>query len=216
MDLIIPLGPDIARFDDRNLYLRTSPEDMADALSRVGPADLRTIAQASPEVASAGLEAVIEALESSDTLDGLERVLSLLDRLKGAARSYLTERQDGQIYVGREALPLSGGYRVLTADERARIVAAVGDAPTVVPAQMVGNVPTVTVTGHLDGLISAETPNQDSGEALVGVECYVWDSNFSSRRVARIQAFHEGWTSCYRVRGNGFRHARPVALGRFE
>ena len=118
MDLIIPLGPDIARFDDRNLYLRTSPEDMADALSRVGPADLRTIAQASPEVASAGLEAVIEALESSDTLASLERLLSLLDRIKSAARSYLD--MDALYIDGRNDRPL-------TADERARIVAAVGD-----------------------------------------------------------------------------------------
>jgi hypothetical protein len=117
MDLIIPLGPDIARFDDRNLYLRTSPEDMADALSRVGPADLRTIAQASPEVASAGLEAVIEALESSDTLASMERLLFLLDRLKGAARSCLDMHA---LYIdGRNDRPL-------TADERARIVAAVG------------------------------------------------------------------------------------------
>jgi hypothetical protein len=117
MDLIIPLGPDIARFNDRNLYLRTSPEDMADALSRVGPADLRTIAQASPEVASAGLEAVIEALESSDTLASIERLLFLLDRLKGAARTYLDLEE---IYFdGRNDRPL-------TADERARIVAAVG------------------------------------------------------------------------------------------
>lgn len=120
MDLIIPLGPDIARFDDRNLYLRTSPEDMADALSRVGPADLRTIAQASPEVASAGLEAVIEALESSDTLASMERLLFLLDRIKGAARSYLD--MDALYIDGRNDRPL-------TADERARIVAAVGGAP---------------------------------------------------------------------------------------
>ena len=126
MDLIIPLGPDIARFDDRNLYLRTSPEDMADALSRVGPADLRTIAQASPEVASAGLEAVIEALESSDTLASMERLLSLLDRIKSAARSYLTEVDE--IYVGPVvATCRCDTYRPLTADERARIVAAVGD-----------------------------------------------------------------------------------------
>ena len=174
------------------LTIETDADATASALNRLDETDLVDIMAHSDKAREAGLETVVALLEQSDTLDGLERVLSLLDRLKGAARSYLTERQDGQIYVGREALPLSGGYRVLTADERARIVAAVGDAPTVVPAQMVGNVPTVTVTGHLDGLISAETPNQDSGEALVGVECYVWDSNFSSRRVARIQAFHEG------------------------
>lgn len=117
IDLIIPLGPDIARFDDRSLYLRTSPEDMADALSRVGPADLRTIAQASPEVASAGLEAVIEALESSDTLASMECLLSLLDRIKNAARTYLD--MDALYIDGRNDRPL-------TADERARIVAAVG------------------------------------------------------------------------------------------
>jgi hypothetical protein len=128
IDLIIPLGPDIARFDDRNLYLCTSPEDMADALSRVGPADLRTIAQASPEVASAGLEAVIEALESSDTLASMERLLSLLGRLKGAARTYLTEVDE--IYVGPVVATRGcDTYRPLTADERARIVAAVGDSP---------------------------------------------------------------------------------------
>jgi hypothetical protein len=117
MDLIIPLGPDIARFDDRNLYLRTSPEDMADALSRVSPADLRTIAQASAEVASAGLEAMIDDLESFDTLASMKRTLSLLDRLKGAARGYLD--LDEIRIDGRNDRPL-------TADETARILAAVG------------------------------------------------------------------------------------------
>ena len=107
------------------LTIETDADATANALNRLDETDLVDIMAHSDKAREAGLETVVALLEQSDTLDGLERVLSLLDRLKGAARSYLTERQDGQIYVGREALPLSGGYRVLTADERARIVAAV-------------------------------------------------------------------------------------------
>ena len=107
----------------------------------------------------------------------------------------------------------AGVFPNVTADERARIVAAVGDGKKGVSVQMIGNVPTVTITGHLDGPVTAEIPAQDCGEALVGVECWLYDGVPIPVQMCRgvVEFYAEAWGYC--VHRDHWEHARPVALG---
>lgn len=59
-----------------------------------------------------------------------------------------------------------------------------------------------------------QDPDEDSGEKMVGIECYVWDERFSASRTGTISEFSE---DLYVTTINGetrrFKHARPVSLG---
>lgn len=62
--------------------------------------------------------------------------------------------------------------------------------------------------------VTNQDPEEDSGDATVGINCYVWDERFSSTRIGVIEAFgDEGYSTTINGDLRHFKHARPVSLG---
>lgn len=59
-----------------------------------------------------------------------------------------------------------------------------------------------------------QSPRQNSGDELIGVECYVWNERFSADRVAVVDDYNaDGYLATAGSRAQRFPNARPVGLG---
>lgn len=59
-----------------------------------------------------------------------------------------------------------------------------------------------------------QSPRQNSGDELIGVECYVWNERFSAERIAVIEDYDAtGYLATAGSRAQRFPNARPVGLG---
>jgi len=64
-----------------------------------------------------------------------------------------------------------------------------------------------------------KVPEQDSGMALVGRECWVWDGDgmtHCSTYVRTVSEYRSMARLPYTADGSSWEHARPIALGRFD
>jgi hypothetical protein len=124
MELKIPLAPGIARFDDTHCYLSVDPVVLADALDGAPRAELLTLMSYAENVRSAGLETTMDFLAESDRMDHILKQVEIVEALRKSLREALDLPTVYDARVGH----VFCGERVLRVDERARIVAAVGDS----------------------------------------------------------------------------------------
>jgi hypothetical protein len=219
MEIRLPIHNDIVTHSEGGIFsIYTSPESVAQALSALTDPDLLEIVSASEKLAATGLEISLARLEQSDRIQDIEQAIAIMERMRSHLRWVLTAPTVYDAQVGGRII----GDRVLTADERARIVAAVGDDPKMRGVDI----------GSPDGDKSIETiarregdklvidsvceiPAQYSGEALVGVECYFADipkEGYWTFPSSGICDDFDGkrYRDQYGMRWN---HARPAALG---
>jgi hypothetical protein len=124
MELRIPLAPGIARFDDTHCYLSVDPVVLADALDGAPAADLRIIMENVEMARAAGITVGLAFLAESDRLDYILQQVEIVEALQKSLREVLDLPTVYDARVGH----VFCGERVLRVDERARIVAAVGDS----------------------------------------------------------------------------------------
>jgi hypothetical protein len=118
MRLTIPLDGTKAEFDDGNLYLTVDPSTLGDAIGSQSDANVRELVLESDRIIGTGLEAALSALEESNDAGAIERHFAILNRVKASLREWLEEPRVYDYATHAE--------RLLTSEETARMLAAVG------------------------------------------------------------------------------------------